>query len=89
MVAGSGRNMEATMAMKDTPASRERRMRRAAARKGLVVRKLDHGKERGRFELRDLGGAPAASPDRAHPATFSLEEAESYIEASDGSARSA
>jgi hypothetical protein len=77
------------MAMKDTPASRERRMRRAAARKGLVVRKLDHGRERGRFELRDLaGGAPATSPDRAHPATFSLEEAESYIEGSGGSARS-
>jgi hypothetical protein len=69
------------MAMKDTPAARERRMRRAAARKGLVVRKLDHGKERGRFELRNpAGGAPTASPDRTHPATFSLEEAERYVE---------
>jgi hypothetical protein len=69
------------MAMKDTPASRERRMRRAAARKGLMVRKFDHGKERGRFELRDLApGAPKVSPDREHPQSFTLEEAEIYVD---------
>jgi hypothetical protein len=69
------------MAQKDMPASRERRMRRAAARRGLIVRKLDHGKERGRFELRDpAAGAPKVSPDRMHPQSFSLEEAERYIE---------
>ena len=68
------------MAMKDMPAARERRMRRAAARMGLTVRKLDHGKERGRFELLDgENGAPTASPDRMHPTTFSLEEAETYV----------
>jgi hypothetical protein len=72
------------MAQKDMPASRERRMRRAAARKGLSVRKLDHGKERGRYQLIDpeFGGA-RPSPSLAHPTTFSLEEAEAYVEGGD------
>jgi hypothetical protein len=70
------------MAQKDMPASRERRMRRAAARKGLAVRKLDRGKDRGRFQLIDPEfGGPRASPSREHPTSFSLEEAESYLEA--------
>jgi hypothetical protein len=69
------------MAQKDMPASRERRMRRAAARKGLAVRKLDRGKERGRFQLLDPDfGTARTSPSREHPTSFSLEEAESYIE---------
>ena len=69
------------MAQKDMPASRERRMRRAAARKGLAVRKLERGPERGRYELLDpeFGGA-RGSPDRTHPTSFSLEEAERYVE---------
>jgi hypothetical protein len=69
------------MARKDMPASRERRMRRAAARKGLDVRKLERGKERGRFQLLDPEfGTARASPSREHPTSFSLEEAESYVE---------
>ena len=63
------------------PAARERRMRRAAARKGLAVRKLERGKDRGRFQLLDPEfGTPRRSPDRAYPLSFSLEEAESYID---------
>ncbi len=62
------------------PAARERRMRRAAARKGLAVRKLERGQERGRFQLIDPEfGGPRKSPDRAHPNSFSLEEAEGYV----------
>jgi hypothetical protein len=69
------------MAQKDMPASRERRMRRAAARKGLAVRKLERGKDRGRFQLIDPEfGGPRKSPDRVHPVSFSLEEAESYVD---------
>ncbi len=69
------------MAQKDMPASRERRLRRAAARKGLAVRKVERGKERGRYQLLDpeFGGA-RSSPDRTHPDSFSLEEAERYVE---------
>jgi hypothetical protein len=69
------------MAQKDMPAARERRLRRAAARKGLGVRKLERGKERGRYQLIDPEfGTPQASPSRQHPASFSLEEAESYVD---------
>ncbi len=69
------------MARKDMPASRERRMRRAAARKGLAVRKLERGQDRGRYQLIDPEfGGPRTSPSRAHPESFSLEEAERYVE---------
>lgn len=69
------------MARKDMPASRERRLRRAAARKGLAVRKLERGRDRGRYQLMDAElGTPRTSPSREHPVTFSLEEAESYVE---------
>ena len=69
------------MAQKDLPASRERRMRRAAARKGLAVRKLERGKERGRFQLIDPEfGTARPSPSREHPTSFSLEEAEGHVE---------
>jgi hypothetical protein len=69
------------MAQKDMPAARERRMRRAAARKGLAVRKLDRGKDRGRFQLLEPEfGTPRSSADRTYPTSFSLEEAESYID---------
>jgi hypothetical protein len=69
------------MARKDMPASRERRLRRAAARKGLTVRKLERGPDRGRYQLLDPepGGA-RASPSREHPTSFSLDEAESYVD---------
>jgi hypothetical protein len=71
------------MAQKDMPASRERRMRRAAARKGLAVRKLERGPERGRYRLLDPEfGTPRSSPSREHPTSFSLEEAERYVEES-------
>jgi hypothetical protein len=71
------------MAQKDMPAARERRMRRAAARKGLAVRKLTRGQDRGRYQLLDpeFGGA-RGSPSREHPTSFSLEEAEGYVEES-------
>jgi hypothetical protein len=69
------------MAQKDMPASRERRLRRAAARKGLAVRKLERGKDRGRFQLVDPEfGTVRPSPSRTHPTSFSLEEAEGYVE---------
>jgi hypothetical protein len=69
------------MAQKDMPSSRERRLRRAAARKGLAVRRLSRGPDRGRYQLLapELG-APRSSPDRAHPTSFSLEEAEGYVD---------
>lgn len=68
------------MAQKDMPASRERRLRRAAARKGLAVRKLERGADRGRYQLIDPEfGTARGSPDRAHPHSFSLEEAEAYV----------
>ena len=69
------------MAQKDMPASRERRLRRAAARKGLAVRKLERGPDRGRYQLIDPDfGTPRASPSKAHPNSFSLEEAEVYVD---------
>jgi hypothetical protein len=69
------------MARKDLPAARERRLRRAAARIGLAVRKLDRGKERGRFQLLDPDfSTPRSSPDREHPTSFSLDEAEAFVE---------
>jgi hypothetical protein len=72
------------MAQKDMPAARERRLRRAAARKGLAVRKLDRGRERGRLQLIDPEfGTVKPSFSREHPTSFSLEEAESYVDAAD------
>jgi hypothetical protein len=68
------------MAQKDMPASRERRLRRAAARKGLAVRKLERGPDRGRYQLIDPEfGTPRSSLSRTHPHSFSLEEAEGYV----------
>jgi len=69
------------MAQKDLPASRERRLRRAAARKGLAVRKVERGHDRGRYQLIDPEfGTATPSPSRAHPQSFSLEEAERYVD---------
>jgi hypothetical protein len=63
------------------PASRERRLRRAAARAGLAVRKLERGPDRGRYQIVDPQfGTPRPSASREHPTSFSLEEAERYIE---------
>lgn len=72
------------MAQKDMPSARERRLRRAAARKGLSLRKVQRGQDRGRYQLVDpeFGGA-RHSESRAHPYSFSLEEAESYIDTRD------
>jgi hypothetical protein len=68
------------MAQKDMLSARERRLRRDAARKGLSLRKLRRGQDRGRYLLIDPEfGAAMRSPDRRHPDSFSLEEAESYI----------
>jgi hypothetical protein len=69
------------MAQKDMPASRERRLRRTAARKGLGVRKVERGPDRGRYQLIDPEfGTARTSPSRKHPHSFSLEEAEGYME---------
>jgi hypothetical protein len=69
------------MAQKDMPASRERRLRRAAARMGLAVRRIERGPERGRYRLIDPEfGTPRPSPSRTHPQSFSLEEAEGYVD---------
>jgi hypothetical protein len=70
------------MARKDMPASRERRLRRAAARIGLAVRKVERGHDRGRYQLiAPEFGTAQTSPSRTHPASFSLDEAETYVEA--------
>jgi hypothetical protein len=69
------------MARKDMPASRERRLRRAAARKGLTVRKLERGPDRGRYQLLDPEfDSPRTSKSREHPTSFSLDEAETYVD---------
>lgn len=68
------------MAQKDMPASRERRLRRVAARRGLALRRIERGPERGRYRLIDPEfGTARLSPSREHPHSFSLEEAESYV----------
>lgn len=68
------------MSRKDMPASRERRLRRAAARIGLAVRKLERGHDRGRYQLLDPEfGTTRASSSREHPTSFSLDEAETYV----------
>lgn len=68
------------MAQKNMLASRERRLRRAAARKGLSIRKADRGPDRGRYLIvdPDFGGA-VRSENRTFPSSFSLEEAETYF----------
>lgn len=68
------------MAQKDMLSSRERRLRRAAARKGLSIRKASRGPDSGRYLLVDpeFGGA-IQSHNRTHPQSFSLEEAEKFI----------
>jgi len=68
------------MAQKDMLSARERRLRRAAARKGLSMRKVRRGQDRGRYLLVDPDfEAAKTSHDRIHPHSFSLEEAEKYI----------
>jgi hypothetical protein len=71
------------MAQKDMLASRERRLRRAATRRGLSIRKVDRGQDCGRYLIVDpqLGGAKS-SANRLHPHSFSLQEAEDYIDKS-------
>ena len=41
------------MAQKDMLSARERRLRRAAARKGLAIRKASRGQDRGRYFVVD------------------------------------
>jgi len=68
------------MAQKDMLSARERRLRRAATRKGLSLRKVRKGQDRGRYLLVDPDlDAAKISHDRRHPHSFSLEEAERYI----------
>ncbi len=68
------------MAQKDMLSARERRLRRAATRRGLAVRRADRGQDRGRYLIIDpqFGGAKSSS-NRTHPYSFSLQEAEAYI----------
>ena len=68
------------MAQKDMLSARERRLRRVAERKGLSLRRLRRGQDRGRYMLIDHEfDAAMRSPDRRHPHSFSLEEAERYV----------
>jgi len=68
------------MAQKDTISARERRLRRAAAKRGLAVRKARGGQDRGRYVLINVETNGAMkSPSRAYPHSFSLEEAEDYL----------
>ena len=68
------------MAQKDMLSARERRLRRVAERKGLSLRRLRRGQDRGRYMLIDPEfDAAMRSPDRRHPHSFSLEEAERYV----------
>jgi len=70
------------MAQKDMLSARERRLRRVAERKGLWLRKLRRGQDRGRYLLVNPEfEASMRSPDPRHPHSFSLEEAESYVSA--------
>ncbi len=68
------------MAQKEMVSARERRLRRAAARKRLSIRKASRGQDRGRYVIvdPDFGGA-MRSHNRTFPYSFSLEEAENYI----------
>ena len=43
------------MAQKDMPSAHERRLRRAAQRKGLSLRRLRRGQDRGRYVLVEPG----------------------------------
>jgi hypothetical protein len=68
------------MAQKDMLSARERRLRRVAERKGLSLRRLRRGQDRGRYMLIDPEfDAAMRSPDRRHPHSFSLDEAERYV----------
>ena len=71
------------MAQKDALSARERRLRRAAIRRGLSIRKVERGKDQGRYLIVDpeFGGAKS-SANPAHPHSFSLQEAEEYIDKS-------
>jgi hypothetical protein len=62
----------------NSPASRERRLRRIAARKRLVLRKVAEGRERGRFYV-EPEGAPPWKRGQAAPVTFTLDEIEAQI----------
>jgi hypothetical protein len=68
------------MAEKDKAPARERRLRRAAAHKGLSIRKATRGQDRGRYLVLDPAiDAPMRSQSPTHPNSFSLDEAENYI----------
>jgi hypothetical protein len=68
------------MAQKDMLSARERRLRRAASRKGLSIRKVSRGQDCGRYlVVAPEFDAPMKSQDRTHPYSFSLEEAERFI----------
>jgi hypothetical protein len=68
------------MAQKDMLSARERRLRRVASRKGLSLRRVRRGQDRGRYLLVDPDfDAAMSSPNRRHPHSFSLEEAEKYV----------
>ena len=68
------------MAQKDMVSARERRLRRVAEHKGLSLRRLRRGQDRGRYMLIDPEfDAAMRSPDRRHPHSFSLDEAERYV----------
>lgn len=64
----------------NSPASRERRLRRLAERKGLLLRKIAEGRERGRFYVVPIDAEPATRRHAPARPTMTLEEAEALID---------
>jgi hypothetical protein len=62
----------------NSPASRERRLRRIAARKRLILRKVAEGRERGRFYMEPEDAGPWKRGQSAP--TFTLDEIEAQLE---------
>ena len=66
----------------NAPASRERRLRRAALRKGVVLRKVQEGREKGRFYLLHIAEDGSEPFRRGQDVkTFTLEEIEQQLDA--------
>lgn len=64
----------------NSPASRERRLRRLAQRLGLSIRKVGSGRERGRYHLDPLEGALPAYKRRKDEPSMTLDEVEDRLE---------
>ncbi len=63
----------------NSPASRERRLRRLATRKGLILRKVAEGREKGRFYMEPEDAGPWKRGTTVP--TFTLDEIEDQLNA--------